>query len=111
MLGVGGHLTGLTRTASGSFTVDDAVDLKTLLNADDWQQYLIGPETALATLPVLRFNAEAITHFQHGRAVSDPAVATETVAQAYGPEGDFVAIIIGDGDCWHPHKVFKGAES
>ena len=110
-LGVGAHLTGLIRAASGTFTLDTAVDLDTLLNAADWQRYLIGPEVALAGLPVLRFDVEAVAHLQQGRAVSDPTAAADRVAQAYGPDGELVAIIVGGSQCWHPHKVFKGSES
>jgi tRNA pseudouridine55 synthase len=110
-LGVGAHLTGLIRAASGTFTLDTAVDLDTLLNAADWQRYLIGPEVALAGLPMLRFDVEAVSHLQRGRAVSDPTAAADRVAQAYGPDGELVAIIVGGSQCWHPHKVFKGSES
>ncbi len=110
-LGVGGHLVGLTRTSSGNFAISTAIELDELLNAADWQRYLIGPETALSSLPAIRFDAEKILDFQHGRRVPDAMATAESVAQAYGPDGEFVAIIMGDGQCWRPHKVFKGAGS
>jgi tRNA pseudouridine55 synthase len=106
-LGVGAHLTGLTRTANGNFNIDDAIDLDTLLASANWQQYLIGPRTALNHLPHLHLDAAAVEDINQGRFVPDAAAQVDVVAQTYDPDGTFVAILKGDGCGWRPHKVFK----
>lgn len=105
-LGVGAHLTGLTRTASGNFRLAESVTLETLFGADDWQRYLIGPRHALAHLPVVCFDDSGIDHLRHGRAVPADEAVAGTIAGAYGPDGAFIAIIEGDGQQWRPRKVF-----
>jgi tRNA pseudouridine55 synthase len=105
-LGVGAHLTGLTRTTSGNFRLTDAVTLNTLLESDNWQDYLISPRVALAHLPIVCFDTIGIDHLLHGRSVPDDQATMGTVAQAYGPNDEFVAIIEGNGQAWRPRKVF-----
>lgn len=104
-LGVGAHLAGLTRTASGTFTLERAVALDTLLASADWTQHLIAPPAALADWPTVRLDAAAVAHIRHGRAI--PAASGRGgLAFAYGPEDELVAIVQKDGSLWRPHKVF-----
>ena len=105
-LGVGAHLSGLVRTASGHFTLENAVALDALLASDDWQAHLVGPEVALAHIPAVTLDDAAVAGVQHGRAVAADNAESGLLAQAYGPHGEFVAIIEGDGMRWHPRKVF-----
>lgn len=105
-LGVGAHLSGLIRTASGSFVLSDAVALEALLNSPNWQQYLIEPARALQPMPVIQFDAAAVDDLAHGRRVADADVAAGVLAQAYDRDGRLVAIVEGDDGCWHPRKVF-----
>lgn len=104
-LGVGAHLSGLTRTASGAFTLDQAVTLDMLLSSDIWLQYLIAPQAALADWPVVQLDAAALEHLRYGRAIP-AAGAAAGLAFAYGPDGDLLAVVEGDGGLWRPHKVF-----
>ena len=107
LLGVGAHLTGLTRSASGSFKLDEAVELEAVIEAGDWRKYLISPAQALTHMPAVHFDSEAIVDLLHGRSVADHQAQFGMLAQAYGPGKQFVAIIEGDGERWHPRKVFN----
>lgn len=106
VLGVGAHLSGLVRTASGSFRIEDAVMLDDLLNSADWTNHLIPPTAALGHLPVLQCDSAALDALRHGRAVADPAAAAGLLAQAYNASGELAAIVEGDGEKWRPQKVF-----
>ncbi len=111
-LGVGAHLSGLTRTASGGFTLDQAVPLDTLLEEaarDTWLQYVVTPPVALAGWPSVHLDAAALEHIRHGRAVP-AAGAAAGLAFAYGPDGQLRAVVEGQGGLWRPHKVFLDNE-
>ncbi len=105
-LGVGAHLSGLTRTASGAFTVESAVDLDTLLAADDWQTYLQAPDVAVMDLTAVHLTSSDTDHIQHGRTPLDAPPATTDYARAYTPEGNLLAILRSNNGRWRPHKVF-----
>ena len=105
-LGTGGHLAGLVRLRSGNFTLEEALDLEALLVDDDWQRCLIPPRVALAPMPELKVDSAAAEDLRHGRSVEDAAAVEDQLAQAYGPDGRFLALVRGDGRCWRPHKVF-----
>lgn len=105
-LGVGAHLSGLVRTASGAFHLEDAVDLESLLADDDWAQHLWTPERALADWPALHLSAEDADHVLHGRAIQGYTAAGE-MACAYAPDGQLIAILKADALLWKPHKVFN----
>jgi tRNA pseudouridine55 synthase len=105
-LGVGAHLSGLIRCASGNFKLDDAVSPDSLIAAEDWSEYIVSPHDALSPMPEIHLDAAAVTHVQHGRAVEGETAVLGQIVQAYGPDGQFLAILEGDGDSWRPQKVF-----
>jgi tRNA pseudouridine55 synthase len=105
-LGVGAHLSGLVRTASGSFMLENAVALDTILTSADWKRYVVAPQAALADWPVVRLDDEALAHVAHGRAITHCADAPGELAQAQDSSGRLVAVLRRDGDRWLPHKVF-----
>lgn len=105
-LGVGAYLTGLTRTASGNFRLQDAVSLDRLLAIDAPEALLIAPRQALAGWPSLTLDAEALEHVRHGRVLRDAAADEHTVAFAYTPDGDLAAILRAEDGAWKPQKVF-----
>ncbi len=106
-LGTGAHLTGLTRTVSGVFRLEDAVTPDQVLATPDWQGLLVPPATAMPHLPPVSVDAAMSARLLQGRPVScsptDPEVA---LAQAQGPEGALLAIVERDGASWRPRKVF-----
>jgi len=107
-LGVGAHLTGLVRTASGSFRVEDAVpleDLRTAIAADDWRRYLLPPGQALADWSRLDLSADQAVRLLNGGAFrAQPDAAGR--ARAYAPEGRLLALVEVRKGEWWPFKVF-----
>lgn len=108
-LGVGGYLAGLVRTASGAFTVENAVTLDALVASDDPGQYITPPQVALADWPTLHLDAATLDDVLHGRSLSVANAADDTLAAAYGPDGAFVAVLRAQANLWRPLKVFSDA--
>jgi tRNA pseudouridine55 synthase len=111
-LGVGAHLAGLTRTASGNFTLENAVELETLVTSANWQQSVISPQEALAGWPSLQLDDASIAHIQHGRGIeitdshlSPPGTPGDTLF-AYTSDGTLLAILEQREDRLYPRKVF-----
>lgn len=113
VLGVGGYLSALARTASGAFTLENAVDLDTVLHTEDWRDYILPPDTALMDMPAVHLGDDDFVHVQHGRAPQaiDPAPPDMPFARAYSPQGDFCAIFRAEDGIWQPHKVFLSTDS
>ncbi len=109
-LGVGAHLTALTRMASGIFDGSASVDLDALLQDAQWQRHLISPQRALADYPAITLTAHAITELHYGRPVPDLTADEGAAAFAYAPDGTLVAVVHGVGGLWRPHKVFLSTE-
>ncbi len=105
-LGVGAHLSGLSRVASGTFQLENAVTLDTLSTTDNWKQYLITPQAALADWPTVHLSADDTDHILHGRPIPATSSAGE-LSFAYAPQGQLVAILRADSGLWRPHKVFS----
>lgn len=107
-LGVGAHLAGLTRVASGAFTLDQAVPLANLLNEAAWQRYVLPPDTVLTHLPALILTAMEVASIQQGRPIIHAGeISDATLARAYTPDGNLIAVLKHvDRDVWQPHKVF-----
>ena len=114
-LGSGAYLSSLVRLASGSFTIEGATSLDRLAEAFEHGQedrYLLALDEAFLEWPAVVVGAEAAQEIMHGQAVAlGPAAgdgAGEAMARAYGPQGDFVAIMIYDAASalWRPKKVF-----
>jgi tRNA pseudouridine55 synthase len=102
-LGVGAHLAGLVRTASGVFTLENAVPLDTLLS--DPAAYLVPPRTALAEYPAWVVDAADEAELAHGRSIVG-ALADGTIAMAYRVDERLVAIVRADDGRLKPDKVF-----
>lgn len=108
-LGVGAHLAGLTRLASGQFVLDDAVALDTFLNAADPLDYLIKPRSELVGMIALTLDAAMEAYVRHGRLLplnGDYAQGALALASTEG--GDIVGVLRVSGEFWKPEKVFSG---
>jgi tRNA pseudouridine55 synthase len=105
-LSVGGYLTGLVRTASGAFTLENAVTLAALFAAEDPNVYVTPARTAVADWPSIHLDAAGLDDVIHGRALAGTAAEAGSLAAAYGPDGAFVAVLRAEGDVWRPQKVF-----
>lgn len=104
-LGVGAHLVGLTRTASGTFTLENAVALETLLNESNWQPYLIAPRQALAHYPSLDLTSDQAKELRFGRTIPRTSDVNLETVMAY-LDDNLVAIVQLQGERWQPVKVF-----
>ena len=107
-VGVGAHLVGLQRAASGQFRVEAAVAwaaFEESMRAATWRAYLLPPDRALADLPAVSLTAEAVEDVRHGRAIVAEGTGSD-LARAYDSAGQFVAVLARQGDLWQPHKVF-----
>jgi tRNA U55 pseudouridine synthase TruB len=96
----------LIRLASGRFKIDDAVTLDNLLTAENWTQFVIAPQTALADWPAVHLTAEDADHILHGRAIQHPDSDINDLAFAYAPDGQLIAIVQAGDGLLRPHKVF-----
>jgi tRNA pseudouridine55 synthase len=118
-LGCGAHLAALRRTASGHFTVNEAVallDLQAAFAAGGaaWQPYLRPVESAVPDWPQIDLTAENSARIQHGQTIPIEAAAqVSDLARAYDPAGAFIAVLQADARAgvWRPHKVLVSTET
>jgi tRNA pseudouridine55 synthase len=104
-LGVGAHLTGLIRTGSGVFTLENAVPLDTLLVNP--AEYVIRPYEALKDYPALMLDAADEVEVMHGRAINRSSDFTaEAVIMAYDGQKRLIAVLAADNGQLKPQKVF-----
>lgn len=104
-LGVGGSLAALTRTASGSFHLEDAIDLEAMFSGN-WQAQLVPVSRALADWERVVLDAESASAISHGRSVLRSEDDRRTNALAYDERGELIAVVRGIGELWKPEKVF-----
>jgi tRNA pseudouridine55 synthase len=109
-LGCGAHLTRLTRLASGSFTLDDAVTLQDLIGLEDLAGLLRPLDAALQDLPAVTLDADQARRMLMGQVIpaeGAKALANAPLHRAYDAAGTFLAIIAYDPQAhvWRPHKV------
>ena len=84
--------------------------MDTLLNSDNWQQYLITPQTALADLKSIQLTDEEATEIQVGRFIANEPASDEPFVMAYMADGHLLAVLENRGTLWKPHKVFLPTE-
>jgi tRNA pseudouridine55 synthase len=101
-LGCGAHLSALVRTATGPFSLAQALALPALEEAvrqNDWRRHLISLSAAVATFPALILTAAATQELAHGIAPTPRGIAhhvgtfaaTDTVA-LLGPDKAVLAM-------------------
>ena len=88
------------------FFATAALGLEPLLAAENWKEFVVPPEIALAHFEAVYLDEVNTDHVIHGRVVADPAAVGDALACAYGVDGAFIAILKGSGGFWKPHKVF-----
>lgn len=106
VLGSGGHVVALRRTAIAHFTVSAAVPL-TQLTAENWQMKLLAGDTAVSHLPRLDLTAAQTEQLQNGqrppRPVGQPPAP---LLRAYDPSGQFVGIVAAHEQYLQARKMF-----
>jgi len=103
-LGVGGYCSRLTRTAVGSFSIDDAVAIEDISPID----CLISPLVALEALPKIYLDDSQTKSISLGRQVTSSASLPPGEAAAVDSDGNLAAIVSvqADGVTLRPAKVF-----
>lgn len=108
-LEVGGHLTALRRTASGSFTIEQAHTLDEIKAASTAEvvSWLLPVGAGLEGLPTLVVTADEIVDLQMGRVL--PAEGGAGVVRAVDEAGALVAILEwrDNKGGWQPIKVLQ----
>jgi tRNA U55 pseudouridine synthase TruB len=114
VLGVGAHLTALTRTRSGAFRLVDAISLDYLATLTDWSGVMVNLRDGLGNhWPVVTLADAALDDVLHGRAV-DGADEQPNGTLGLGIvalDETLQAVLYADGGRWHPKKVFTNNES
>jgi tRNA pseudouridine55 synthase len=111
-LGCGGHLTALTRTAIGNFSLDDAVSLDQLRDAfanGFAERYVIPMDEALLQFEAIVIDPQTATSIQQGRALACGRTFTTPLLRAYSTSGEFIALLERgqEAGMWKPRKVFS----
>lgn len=111
ILRVGAHLSSLTRTASGHFTVEEASDLDTIIEAleNAWWMLLIHPlDEALLDYEAMVVDQKTAEKIRHGQMIEAPQPLDTLYARAYTNEGQFIALMRYEewAQMWQPKKVF-----
>jgi len=105
----GAHLIALTRLASGSFSIDDAVTLKDLEGLQDLRGLLHPLDAALQDLPVLTLDAGQARRVLMGQSItpSEVKALAGSLCRAHDASGALLAIMAFDAatQVWRPKKV------
>jgi tRNA pseudouridine55 synthase len=108
MLGIGGLMTSLVRTAIGPFDLQTAASLESLAR-ENITEYLLPPTTALIDLPSLTLTDDQIRSIQQGKSIPMPsATPPSATISAVDVSGRLIAL----GECeqgaarFQPRTVF-----
>ena len=119
-LGCGAHLTGLIRTASGRFQIEQSHTLEDIARvfAEGQDSRLLLPmDVALEAFPAVTVDPQTAKKITSGEQVQLSAAtaawscsdfaAAATLCRAYTEDGQLIAVLRCQGDVlWRPHKVF-----
>ena len=89
-LGCGGCMQALRRVQAGEYTIDEAVPLKELLEADDPGKFLRGVDTMFRNYPAVTLTANQEKRCRHGNAFS--IQAEPGTYRCYGQSGEFLML-------------------
>ena len=109
-LGCGAHLSALRRTAVAGFTLEQATTLDELAGAaDQWLQFLLPVDSAVAHLPAVTLPPESVARLVHGSTVPAETDQVDGPVRAYDADGNLLAIVSyqPDQEVWKPQKVLS----
>ena len=106
-LGCGAHLIALTRLASGSFTIEDAVELKDLERAENLGGLLRPTDAALQDLPAVTLDADSAQRVLMGHSIPLSGWDGSPLCRVYDASDRLIAIMEYDSadQALHPKKV------
>ena len=105
-LGTGAYLSNLVRTATGPFTLADAMtleDLESRLASEPWAAVAAHPDRALEHLPALVVNAGQRIAWYQGKTL--PLVAPLGECRVYDSSGVWIGVGRSNGETIQPAKV------
>lgn len=112
-VGCGAHLTGLVRTRSGPFRLEESITLEELALAceqGEAARYLQPADRALEHYPALHLSEADEPRVLHGNPFAYEIPETrKSLARVYNSKGDFLAIAVWEPTTanWQPTKVFQ----
>lgn len=105
-LGCGGHITALTRTAIGDFSLEQATTLEELQDGE-WTRYLLPSDTAVKYLPQMELSPDDVQRVQFGQRLQRLDDHPDSpLVRVYDPEGWFLGLVTNKENSWQPHKIF-----
>lgn len=104
-LGVGGYLHALRRVSSGSFTVEEAVPVDGLIDAEDIHRAILPPDRAVTDLPAIVLAQDEVPRVHQGRAVTAESEASGMI-RLYSLNGRLEALGQATGGLISPVRVF-----
>jgi tRNA pseudouridine55 synthase len=105
-LGTAAVMSALVRTAIGPWTVDEAIDPRSLTNVD-WTAKLNPLQKAVASLPAHTLSEMEISRVRQGLTISAAGQTTDSEIAAVDCRGRLVAILVPRGPSeWGPSKNF-----
>jgi tRNA pseudouridine55 synthase len=115
-LGTGAHLERLVRTASGDYTLEDALaveEAEETLSSGGWLRILHPLDEALLHFDALVADPETEARIRNGQQVDGPEPPGTSVCRVYAHSGEFVALVRYDREKekWQPRKVFSPYEA
>ena len=110
-VGCPAHLSALTRTRVGPFSLEDALTIEQLEAKEDWEELLEPPDAALRGIPSLLVPAAGERHLRNGQPVNLPGSAPYAKhlepRRAYAEDGRFIGLVRFNRaeSTWKPEKV------
>jgi tRNA pseudouridine55 synthase len=108
-LGCGAHLSGLRRTSSGGFGIDDAISpdaLREMAADGRLDEVVLAPDRAVERRPAALLGEATATDVRAGRDVRFTTAGEANLCRAYSSGGDFLGVLRVRGEgVWHPEKV------
>ena len=103
-LGCGGCMAQLRRVTAGEYTIDEAVPLQTLLEAEDPGKYLRGVDTMFRNYPAVTLTENQEKRCRNGNAFS--VKLPDGTYRAYGRDGAFLMLAKVEGGTMSTVKSF-----
>lgn len=111
VLGCGGHISALRRTAVGRFTVAGAAPYEQL-TGETWHEYIQPSDMAVGHLPQLVLSVDEAVQLYHGQTVPCQTGQPDApVVRAYDPDSHFVGVIVREQELWRARKIFYEPKS
>jgi tRNA pseudouridine55 synthase len=112
-LGVGAHLSSLTRTLVREFRIEDAITLERLaeaVQAGTAEELFVHPRRLLPEFPCVMADEESAGKIRHGRSVNLPELSRARQVKVFVGQSDLIAIATRiAGTLFHPKIVLTEA--